>query len=44
MLHAVVMAGGSGTRFWPQSRKAMPKQLQRLVGSQTMIQATVSRW
>ncbi|MAG93514.1 MAG: mannose-1-phosphate guanyltransferase [Planctomycetaceae bacterium] len=44
MLHAVVMAGGSGTRFWPQSRKALPKQLQRLVGSQTMIQATVNRW
>jgi mannose-1-phosphate guanylyltransferase len=44
MLHAIVMAGGSGTRFWPQSRHARPKQLQALVGPQTMIQATVSRW
>lgn len=43
MLHTVVMAGGSGTRFWPQSRKAMPKQLLKLIGSQTMIQETVSR-
>ncbi|MCA9022985.1 MAG: mannose-1-phosphate guanylyltransferase, partial [Planctomycetaceae bacterium] len=43
MLHTVVMAGGSGTRFWPQSRKAVPKQLLKLVGQQTMIQETVSR-
>ncbi|MHC4516854.1 MAG: sugar phosphate nucleotidyltransferase [Planctomycetota bacterium] len=25
-LHAVIMAGGSGTRFWPASRRARPKQ------------------
>lgn len=43
MLHAVVMAGGSGTRFWPQSRKSLPKQLLRLAGDQTMIQQTVGR-
>lgn len=43
MLHAVVMAGGSGTRFWPQSRKAVPKQLLKLAGDQTMIQQTVGR-
>lgn len=43
MLHAVVMAGGTGTRFWPQSRRAMPKQLLALTGSQTMIQLTVER-
>ncbi|MBM81905.1 MAG: mannose-1-phosphate guanyltransferase [Planctomycetaceae bacterium] len=43
MLHAVVMAGGSGTRFWPQSRRAMPKQLLPLTGEQTMIQQTVAR-
>ncbi|MFO0979487.1 MAG: sugar phosphate nucleotidyltransferase [Planctomycetaceae bacterium] len=30
MLHAVIMAGGSGTRFWPQNRQRMPKQLLRL--------------
>ncbi len=43
MLHAVVMAGGSGTRFWPQSRKKTPKQLLKLSGEQTMIQNTVGR-
>lgn len=43
MLHTVVMAGGSGTRFWPQSRKAMPKQLLKLIGAETMIQETVGR-
>lgn len=43
MLHAVIMAGGSGTRFWPESRGARPKQLLRLVGDRTMIQATVDR-
>ena len=43
MLHAVIMAGGSGTRFWPQSRKKMPKQLLKLSGDRTMIQQTVDR-
>lgn len=43
MLHAVVMAGGSGTRFWPQSRKKTPKQLLKLAGDRTMIQNTVGR-
>ena len=43
MLHAVIMAGGSGTRFWPQSRKRTPKQLLRLAGSRTMIQQTAER-
>ncbi|MEX0702543.1 MAG: mannose-1-phosphate guanylyltransferase [Planctomycetales bacterium] len=43
MLHAVIMAGGSGTRFWPQSRRNMPKQLLRLAGPRTMIQATRDR-
>lgn len=43
MLHAVVMAGGSGTRFWPQSRKTMPKQLLKLAGDRTMIQQTFDR-
>ena len=40
---AVIMAGGSGTRFWPVSRKARPKQLTRLLGQDTMIQMTVAR-
>lgn len=43
MLHAVVMAGGSGTRFWPKSRRHRPKQLLRLFGDATMLQQTVSR-
>ncbi len=41
--YAVIMAGGSGTRFWPVSRNAFPKQLVRIVGESTMIQATVAR-
>lgn len=43
MLHAVIMAGGAGTRFWPASRAALPKQLLDLAGERTMIQATVDR-
>jgi mannose-1-phosphate guanylyltransferase len=43
MLHAVIMAGGSGTRFWPESRAARPKQLLRLLGGRSMIRATVDR-
>jgi mannose-1-phosphate guanylyltransferase len=43
MLHAVVMAGGSGTRFWPQSRAALPKQFLRLFGEETLLAATLSR-
>src|SRR5262245_6815986 len=43
MLHAVIMAGGSGTRFWPKSRRDRPKQLLRLYGDGTMLQQTVAR-
>jgi len=43
MLHAVIMAGGAGTRFWPASRAALPKQLLALVGSESMLQQTVGR-
>jgi len=43
MLHAVIMAGGSGTRFWPQSRTTRPKQLLKLAGRRTMIQETIAR-
>ena len=40
---AVVMAGGSGTRFWPMSRAGRPKQLLPLLGSKPMIRETVER-
>jgi mannose-1-phosphate guanylyltransferase len=43
MLHAVIMAGGAGTRFWPESRAARPKQLLRLAGDETMLERTVAR-
>src|SRR4051794_33851275 len=43
MFHAVVMAGGSGTRFWPKSRRNRPKQLLNLSGEGSMIQQTVAR-
>src|SRR6187551_879696 len=43
MLYAVVMAGGSGTRFWPKSRRNRPKQLLNLHGDATMLQQTVDR-
>jgi mannose-1-phosphate guanylyltransferase len=43
MLHAIIMAGGTGTRFWPASRATTPKQLLSLVGQSTMIRQTVDR-
>ena len=43
MLFAVIMAGGRGTRFWPRSRGAMPKQLLDITGESTMLQQTVER-
>ena len=39
----VILAGGSGTRFWPRSRKARAKQVLALDGDRTMIQQTVDR-
>ncbi len=41
--YIVIMAGGSGTRFWPLSREAMPKQLLRIDGEETLIQQTIIR-
>ncbi|MCW5892577.1 MAG: mannose-1-phosphate guanylyltransferase [bacterium] len=40
---AVVLAGGSGTRFWPRSRARAPKQLLALGGRRTLLQETVRR-
>ena len=43
MFHALVMAGGSGTRMWPLSRTTVPKQALALTGDRTMFQTTVER-
>src|SRR3954468_23555142 len=43
MLHAIIMAGGTGTRFWPASRNETPKQLLKLVGDNTMLRHTFDR-
>ncbi|MGB4068630.1 MAG: mannose-1-phosphate guanylyltransferase, partial [Nitrospira sp.] len=42
-LYPVIMAGGSGTRFWPLSRHLFPKQLLRIGGEHTLIQQTMRR-
>ena len=39
----VILSGGSGTRLWPLSRSARPKQLLSLVGSRSMLQTTLDR-
>nr|WP_321256675.1 mannose-1-phosphate guanylyltransferase/mannose-6-phosphate isomerase [uncultured Pseudodesulfovibrio sp.] len=41
--HAIILAGGSGTRLWPLSRNLLPKQLLVLGGKSTLLQQTVSR-
>jgi len=41
--HAVILAGGRGTRFWPRSRTRTPKQLLSIIGKDTMLQQTVAR-
>ena len=43
MLHAVIMAGGGGTRFWPRSRKARPKQFLTLTGDRSLLQLALDR-
>lgn len=42
-VHAVILAGGRGTRFWPRSRTKTPKQLLNIVGKSTMLEQTVER-
>jgi mannose-1-phosphate guanylyltransferase len=41
--HAIILAGGRGTRFWPRSRSRAPKQLLNIVGARTMLEQTVAR-
>ena len=43
MLHAVILAGGGGTRLWPLSRTQYPKQFLSLLGEHTLLQQTVLR-
>lgn len=42
-IYGVIMAGGGGTRFWPLSRKAKPKQFLNLSGKDTMVMDTIKR-
>lgn len=42
-MYVVILAGGSGTRFWPLSRAARPKQLISITGDRSMLQRTVER-
>jgi mannose-1-phosphate guanylyltransferase len=43
MFHAMIMAGGGGTRFWPRSRNRRPKQFLTFSGDRTLLQATLDR-
>ncbi len=42
-LYVLVLAGGSGERFWPLSRKSRPKQLLALFGEETLLESTLRR-
>ncbi len=42
-MYALIMAGGSGTRLWPVSRRKTPKQLLKLIGNKTLLQHTFHR-
>ncbi len=43
MAHAVIMAGGAGTRLWPLSRKDRPKQLLRLFNGKSLLRSSYER-
>lgn len=42
-IHPVILCGGSGTRLWPLSRKAFPKQFIPLIGEKSLLQLTLER-
>ena len=42
-VYGLIMAGGGGTRFWPLSRKKVPKQLLNLDGKEIMLNETIDR-
>src|SRR5437879_12802929 len=42
-IYALILAGGSGERFWPLSRRNRPKQLLRLISKRTLLEETVAR-
>jgi len=43
MIHPILLCGGSGTRLWPLSRKSYPKQFARLMGEESLFQASARR-
>ena len=43
MIYALILAGGVGSRFWPFSRELEPKQLMKIIGEKSLLQATVER-
>src|SRR5213596_2202668 len=42
-IYALILAGGSGERFWPLSRRACPKELLRLISDKTLLEETLTR-
>ena len=42
-VHAVILAGGSGSRLWPLSRQQLPKQFLSLDGEASLLQTTINR-
>ena len=43
-IYTLIMAGGSGTRFWPRSKVAKPKQYLNLFGNESLLQSTIKRF
>jgi mannose-1-phosphate guanylyltransferase len=42
-LYGLILAGGTGERFWPLSRRSRPKQLLQLISTKTLLEETVAR-